>query len=1511
MKLLICDDEKIQSFILPQKVEKFFVINFNYNHNDTSTNETLTLKTENNSWIIMSDSNLDVKKDNSHVETVTLVEYLKLELKFADMQDYLPAFIVPDYYEYETYSTSSLNQIKIGSNSDCQIKLGNLYNESVVFNKTGNDYTIQRIDNRKNSSYVNRLSYSKKLLTLGDTIFIDGIKIIYMGDSLRISKSSINLEISLSKIASSSAIEQKITPVTDLEKNIKLYTDDQVFVHTPRLKRNLSETKITIDPPPQKRESTKMPLIFTIGSTALMSLTSAMTLISSLLSYLKGNGDLMSLIISFTMSAVMLITGLLLPTLMEKWQKKQEIKYEKTRQTKYREYLDEMRKQIQKIITEQENILKENNFKLDDITKDIIETRKNIWSREVFDNDFLSITVGQGNTPALINIEKKQKAFSLDEDDLENLSVDLSNEERILQDVPINYSLMTNRILPIVVHSSFKEDYIKSIMLQLIYYYSAKDVKIVTITNKQNESNWEFMKYVPHSWDNNHENRFFASDEDEISRISMLLEREFENRLKKDQENSFNEYYVIVTDDYKMARELSVIDKILSNQKSLGFSILIFEDSIKNMPSKFDNFVDIENEISCIMGRQSAGEGQILFKASYINNIDIVPYAQIISNIPVYTKSLQTAIPSSISFLELFHAGRVEQLSVLARWKENNPVNSLRTIVGVKDNDKVIDLDLHEKYHGPHGLIAGTTGSGKSEFIITYLLSLAINYHPYEVQFVLIDYKGGGLAGAFENRDTGIKIPHLVGTITNLDKSEMNRTLVSINSELQRRQRVFNETREALEEGTVDIYKYQRFYREGKVKEPMSHLFIVSDEFAELKAQQPDFMDELVSAARIGRSLGVHLILATQKPSGVVDDQIWSNSRFKICLKVQTTDDSQEMLKKPDAAYIKEAGRFYLQVGNDEIFELGQSGWAGAKYVPSDTVVKKLDDSIEFVSNDGSLIKSINEEVKKDESVDRGEQLTNIVKYLYNIAQTENIKFSSLWLENIPPVIYYNDVITKYSIKEKPYIINPIIGEYDDPANQNQGFVNINLTYDGNTYIAGISGSGKTTLLSTIIYSSIINHNSDELNMYIVDFGSEKLRIFKDAPQVGEVLAAADGDKIKYLFYMLMSERDKRLQYYVNNGGDFFMDIKNNTPHFPNTIVIINDIDVFKELYENIYDELFSSFTRNCNKVGITFVVTGTTTNSLGFMSENNFPQKILLNLMDDSDYSSYFSGSPIPKKNPGRGVVNLGAPFEFQSSLVFDETVYDKNIKYVITELNKYLTTKASKIPIVPDELDINDLINNTVGINYVPLGVNFTTAQYSYFNFDRHLTVVTSRNNSVTKLFMPRFISVLSHAKCKLIVIDSINDLGFSNTEGIKYYSTGFAKVLQVINNNVSKYLDNSSDEKFVILFSGYAKLQKELEKAKSEDDEIITIDDLITNGKQSENFRFILYDTESMLRKLDSSTIEPFVRNNSGVWVGKGIDGQEFFDYVSDYNAESKINNSSIVVIKNGSPEYSKYM
>ena len=614
---------------------------------------------------------------------------------------------------------------------------------------------------------------------------------------------------------------------------------------------------------------------------------------------------------------------------------------------------------------------------------------------------------------------------------------------------------------------------------------------------------------------------------------------------------------------------------------------------------------------------------QLNFMDEVNYNINYMDVARIISNIPIEFEEKASYLPDSISFMEMERVGKVEQLNILNRWNTNDSTVSLRAEVGVNDKRELMYLDLHEKYHGPHGLIAGTTGSGKSEFIITYILSMCINYSPDDVAFILIDYKGGGLALAFENKVTGVRLPHLAGTITNLDKAEMDRTLVSIDSEVKRRQRMFNEARDKLGESTIDIYKYQRHYKEGRLDEAIPHLFIICDEFAELKSQQPDFMDNLISVARIGRSLGVHLILATQKPSGVVNDQIWSNTRFRVCLKVQDESDSNEMLKRTEAAHITQAGRFYLQVGYDEIFSLGQSGYSGAKYYPSDKIVKQVDKSINFIDDCGDVIKSVSDEEIKLEA--HGEQLQAIMKSIIEVANSVNKKVRRLWLDNIPEIILVDDLYKKYNVSVNFYNLDVIIGEYDAPERQEQGMVRYNYLMDGNTIIYSQNSNESEMLLNTIIYSTVSHHFAYEINFYIIDYGSESLRKYVSLPHVGGLVFNGDDDKYSNLIKMIRIELINRKKLFVNYGGDYDNYIKNSNNKIPVMAIIINNFDSFYEAYQDVYD-YFPELVRDSSRYGIVFIFSCSATNSIPGKISQNFSNSYAFKLKDQSDYMFIFN---------------------------------------------------------------------------------------------------------------------------------------------------------------------------------------------------------------------------------------------------------------------------------------------
>ena len=263
------------------------------------------------------------------------------------------------------------------------------------------------------------------------------------------------------------------------------------------------------------------------------------------------------------------------------------------------------------------------------------------------------------------------------------------------------------------------------------------------------------------------------------------------------------------------------------------------------------------------------------------------------------------------------------------------------------------------------------------------------------------------------------KLPHVAGVMTNLDNDQIMRSIQGIQSELTRRQKIFKAMQETCQKHVMHIDQYQQLYKAGVVSEPLSHILIIADEFAELKQQQPQFMEDLKKISRIGRSLGIHLLLATQKPSGIVDDQIWSNARFHVCLKVADRMDSVEMLKKDDAIYLKQAGMFYLQVGYDEWYVKGMGAWANAPYYEKTKHEPFAHRQISIISPTGEPLfeKAVEEKTKSTMT-----QLEAIVNHIQICAQRSSQQATTLWL---PPLSNDMEQTEAY-----------MLGMVDDPMHQ-------------------------------------------------------------------------------------------------------------------------------------------------------------------------------------------------------------------------------------------------------------------------------------------------------------------------------------------------------------------------------------------------------------------------------------------------------------------------------------------
>ncbi len=1497
MKLIILDELALKSYELPSSQKTF---NINYR------NEIITVNKQNDKWFLSSSKNMDISLNGQLVDKVELNDYTIFTIHHKVVNKEVTVIASPGIDKYSVCSITELSEVTIGMSNNTTIQYGDgLIKDPHASIKIANDTGV--ITAAENALvYVNNKAIKSQTLKLGDVIFIYGLRIIWMGNFIKVNNPS--NKVTLNGLQASNLVFQeadKYTKVTESERNTKLYDESQLFFHTPTQSTFIKNVDIHIETPPDKEKYESLPIIFTLGTSMVVAASAGMSGINAVRNMMAGEGDKLTNYLEIGIAGLMLFSCIFMPILLDLYQKHVSNKKERLRQKRYKKYLETKKNEIDLAIKSQSNILNDKHLPIDKVEKQMLSKGYAFWSREIIDPDFLSVRLGVGNVPASLHVGANLEEFNLYDDNLKDMVADMVNKNYELPNVPISISLLNNRITPIVNETNKVYEYINTIMLQLLFYYSSIDLKIVLITKEENKDKWDYLKYTTHNWNANHDKRLFAVDENEINQLSMYLEQEYKRRIevtsvyqaddnndinKNELYKKFDDYYLIVTDDYNSIKSIPFINKVINSGVNLGFSLLVFANSIKNIPSRLDKFVVIRDEISGLFDKNVIDGTNVSFRADYLSNNDIAAYSRVAANIPVASHDVESSIPTSLGFLEMYNVGKIEHLNITTRWKDNDPTTSLNAPLGMQKNHKLIGLDLHEKAHGPHGLIAGSTGSGKSEFIMTLILSLAINYHPYEVQFVLIDYKGGGLAGAFEKRDKNIKIPHLVGTITNLDKSEMHRTLVSIKSELERRQRVFNEARDVAGGGTIDIYKYQRLYREGKVSEPMAHLIIISDEFAELKQQQPEFMDELVSTARIGRSLGVHLILATQKPAGVVNDQIWSNSRFKVCLKVQSSEDSVEVLKRDDASKIKEAGRFYLQVGNDEIFELGQSAWSGEKYVPKDVILSKVNDSIDFVNNEGTIIKSVVDEVKSDK-VDCGDQLSNIVDYLYQTAVNENIEFKNLWLPNIPEFIYLGNLFRKYAFRPQQFKFEGIVGEYDKPAKQEQGLFKLNINHS-NTMVFGSTGSGKELLATTFIYSLCVAHTLQELNMYIIDFGSEVLRPFERMPHVGNYITSDEPKKVATLFLYLEKQIKKRKDLFADYRGDFdYYNLKSPTKA-PLILTVINAYEAFMENCEE-YNDYLVHLLREGSKYGIVFLITTVSTNSVRSTTLEYFENKMILKTADPYDYQ-YILGAPmglIPGSQYGRGIGMVeDEACEFQTAYINLKDDINETIRQTC---NKYLDlykAKVRSIKVMPKSTTLETLQKDVKSVTEVPVGFEIETAEMIKYNFtNKKINVITGEEVINNISFLGTIIDLMDTIpNIKINLFDIASCISFEGNA--TYYNVDYVEPFNEI-------LSNQATQPTINFLLGFSVADGLLNE-----DEYVLYKKILLNAEQLNNQYFILVDNIERVQELQDEDILSVIDHNNGIYFGDDIDRNKVFNVanISQIDPLAKIDNKTYVII-----------
>ena len=1041
----------------------------------------------------------------------------------------------------------------------------------------------------------------------------------------------------------------------------------------------------------------------------------------------------------------------------------------------YNSYIDKKRGEIESSREYEKKLREEIYHDLQRDVDSIHDFSSELFDRDNSDPDFLKIYLGKGAVPASREVSYKKREQIQAGDHLYELPEQLKAAYANIENAPVFSDFAQSNAIGFIGQDAQLYTLMKNVTLDICLRHYYRDVNLFYIVDNDFTDKVSWLRWLPHVKNEELQVRNIVCNNESktelLEYLYVLMSERSQNKVKLP--------HIIVFVLKDIGIKTHPVSQFFKNSKDLGVTFVFFEHFADLLPEYCDEIILLNAGNNGVLRYR---ENITLSTEFTFGTVDDSIAEQVAQRLcPVYCEeiSLEHQLRKTFSFFEMYGIDSITEIDLLNNWTISDATKSLAAPIGVNAKDDLVYLDIHESAHGPHGLVAGTTGSGKSEVLLSYILSMAMNYPPQEVSFFIIDFKGGG----FVNKLVKCDFPHLIGTITNIDNSSIERSLLSINAEKQKRLRLFAQN------DIERIDDYIKKYRNGELSVALPHLVIIVDEFAELKAAQPEFMKELISLARVGRSLGIHLILATQKPSGQVSEEIWSNSRFKICLKVQDQRDSNEVLKSPLAAEIREPGRAYLQVGNNEILELFQSGYSGAQAETGEG------SNHEFVINELSLFGKKRMVFQSERRTDEEKEQTQsfqLLNYLTTYCNKEHIaRPDSMCLPELPEILPYERMVP-----ENENDISVCLGIYDDPENQVQKPIVLDVMSE-NAFIIGSAQYGKTNVLQTIIRGLAENYTPDDVNIYIVDFNSMILRNFEALPHVGGVVCMNEDEKLKNLFKLLNQEIKRRKNILLDAGTSSFAAYrKAGYRDLPQIVLLIDNLTNLKETYF-VETDLLLPICREGISVGISIVVTNSQMTGISYRYLANFSSRIALFCNDSNDYVSLMEYCRVrPKDSPGNVIILKGKrKYNGKIYLAFDgdnERDLIGRLKEFINKTSvQYVHQCAKPIPMIPKVLLSNEIKNtykNFIENSSLFLGLDYGTVSPVTCDLrDLGLLGISGRPKMGKTNFMLNIVD-----KC----IDMKSDVSI-------YIVDDFRKKLSIFKEkeNVYRYTQDVSESAFII--------------------------------------------------------------------------------------------------------------
>ena len=1136
--------------------------------------------------------------------------------------------------------------------------------------------------NSTNGTYVNEIRIKNRVLRDNDVISIADHRFLYRNGSL---------------------LYEAAPQIEYFEVSQPVHSENYPVIYpSPKLAQSVKYERLDIQPPPNIGTQPEANWFSLLVQPLIMGgIMAFIFLIIPLITNISYSPVMM--LFSLPMMLISAIGGLI----NHNKQKKKYTERYGRKIEKYGDYIKRVDQHLSLSVENQLRIAHESNPRTEKCLEIVTGEGKELWNRTINDPDFLSFRIGTGAVENAVPVKVPNNEMDLEEDKLLAKIKQVVDRYRVIPNMPLLVDMKRHPVVGVYGGESENLELVQNFIQQLATFHTYHDLHVVLLTTQQKYDKLSWLRWLPHVFSYDRNSRYIALNTAEVKNVLKTVHNDMRGRsIKKNESTGVKfespmPFYLFVITEPQYLTNPEIQPFLPPFGYGSGTGAILTVDYFEQLPGNTSAFIQTSGRGYSFYEKGSAKEKRP-FAPDTVSEAAREAFGRAMAPLRVLDSENTKLLPSSVSFFEGMRIHHPQDWPIQRYWDSADYVKSMSVPIGIGENGEVFRFDINEKKDGPHGIVAGRSGSGKSELLQDWILSMAMHFSPSDVSFILIDPKKA-ITQLLKS------LPHVAGIIEEIENSHLiNKCFHALNAEISRRQELFKRA------GVQSIFKYNEKRAGNPALEELSILFFVIDEYAEFKRLYPEIAKENIDAIlRIGRSLGVYAVLATQNPSGIVTDSMEANVKFRWCLPVAEESYSIEMLGSghTEAAFLKNPGRVYVKIGSDE-FYLIQSFFTGARFNPDSDRKSTVKVPIALVKPDGTREKAL----EKSKTIGVRNYQTEaelMVEYLNGYTRRNRIPFArQIWTPLMPPQVFLPDLLNQsFDGSDWPSsdgTLSAVIGLVDNPFLQSQYPLKLDLSGEGHHFIYGAPMSGKTTFLQTVMMSLCLRCSPEEVNLYGLDFGSWTLGMFKDYPQVGGIANSNEEEKIHKLIILmqeLLKERRELLSAVGVGNLKVYREVTQNV--LPYVVLVVDNLQKVIAYNPDLAD-FFQTLVSEGGNYGILLVATVTGLAGVSYKIADQVKRKIALQMNDESEYAAVLglkSFALRPMATVGRGLVEIGkAPMEYQTALPVkcdSEAEQIKEIRRVGAVMSRAWQGELPRpIPIMPDVISYGSIRSGGIAL-------------------------------------------------------------------------------------------------------------------------------------------------------------------------------------------------------------------